>query len=90
MTLTQFVSIIDFLTAKEDGETSPTFDTKDPLNKALGKTKFCISFTVLYWARGDTCMYFISCIGGEGGVDGNLYNVSFIALGMVKNKLHTD
>ncbi|XP_022343431.2 mediator of RNA polymerase II transcription subunit 24-like isoform X1 [Crassostrea virginica] len=25
----------DFLTAKEDGETSPTFDTKDPLNKAL-------------------------------------------------------
>lgn len=25
----------DFLTAKEDGETSPTFDTKDPLNKSL-------------------------------------------------------
>lgn len=25
----------DFLTAKEDGETSPTFDAKDPLNKAL-------------------------------------------------------
>ncbi|XP_061198259.1 mediator of RNA polymerase II transcription subunit 24-like isoform X2 [Saccostrea echinata] len=25
----------DFLTAKEDGETSPTFDAKDPLNKSL-------------------------------------------------------
>ena len=26
----------EFLSAKEDGEASPTFDTKDPLNKALG------------------------------------------------------
>lgn len=29
-------SCLDFLTAKEDGETSPTFDAKDHLNKALG------------------------------------------------------
>lgn len=44
------LEISDFLNSKDDGETSPTIDTKDPLNKAL--CKFCIkgslNFQIFY------------------------------------------
>jgi hypothetical protein len=30
-------SVVDDFASKEDGETSPNFDAKDPMNKALSK-----------------------------------------------------
>lgn len=32
-----FIYFLELITAKEDGEASPSYDAKDPLNKALGE-----------------------------------------------------